>query len=64
MCDIPQGSVLGWVLFNACVSDKNSETESTLSRFADDTKLQGAVNTLEGWDVIQRTWTGLRGGSE
>ncbi|GAB0176068.1 cAMP-dependent protein kinase inhibitor alpha [Grus japonensis] len=32
----------------------DSRIECTLSRFADDTKLCGTVNTLEGRDAIQR----------
>ncbi|GAB0188483.1 hypothetical protein GRJ2_001313600 [Grus japonensis] len=47
---IPQGSVLGPALFNIFVG--NMETGCTLSKFADNTKLCGAVDMLEGSDAI------------
>ncbi|GAB0203196.1 hypothetical protein GRJ2_002785200 [Grus japonensis] len=54
MSGIPQESILGLTLFNIFVCDMDSGIECTLSKFADHTKLCGAVNTLKGRDAIQR----------
>ncbi|GAB0185451.1 mitochondrial enolase superfamily member 1 [Grus japonensis] len=51
---VPQGSVLGLALFNSFVGDVDSGIECTLSKFANNTKLCGGVNMLEGRDAIQR----------
>ncbi|PKU49352.1 rna-directed dna polymerase from mobile element jockey-like [Limosa lapponica baueri] len=51
---VPQVSVVGPVLFNLFVSDMDSEIECILDKFADNTKLCGMVETVEGRDAFQR----------
>ena len=45
---------MGLVLFSIFINNTDNGIECTLSRFADDTKLSGAANTVGGRGATQR----------
>lgn len=51
-CD-PLGCLFRSAVFNALISALDKGIESTLSKFADDTKLSSVVGTPEAWYLFQ-----------
>ncbi|CAM5076952.1 unnamed protein product [Eretmochelys imbricata] len=50
---VPQGSVLGPILFNLFITDLGTKSGSMLIKFADDTKLGGIANLEKDRDILQ-----------
>ena len=64
MSGVPQGSVLGPILFILYVNDLPDHVKSNIKMFADDTKLYSTVNKVEDAAKIQDDLDNLQKWSE
>jgi len=56
---VPQGSVLGPILFLVYINDVDLEVENDILKFADDTKLYGIVTNIAQAESMQQDLNGL-----
>jgi hypothetical protein len=62
MSGVPQGSVLGPLLFLACVNDIWRNTEPTIRLFAHDCVIYRKIIKNEDMEILQEIWTGWGSG--
>ena len=58
---MPQGSVLGPILFNLFINDLKDGVSSAISVFVDDTKLSRAITSPQDVETLQKDLNKLMG---